>query len=43
MGVFYDNTLSSSGPTGWDPLWIILGVTAAAYAGAYALLQSRDV
>ncbi|MFE2100987.1 ABC transporter permease [Streptomyces sp. NPDC059468] len=43
MGVFYDNTLSQSGPTGWDPLWIILGVTAAAYAGAYALLQSRDV
>ncbi|MFF7972278.1 ABC transporter permease subunit [Streptomyces sp. NPDC007905] len=43
MGVFYDNTLSQSGPSGWDPLWIMLGVTAAAYAGAYALLQSRDV
>ncbi|GEJ97763.1 ABC transporter permease [Streptomyces sp. NPDC003388] len=43
MGVFYDNTLSHSGPSGWDPLWIMLGVTAAAYAGAYALLQSRDV
>ncbi|MER6030800.1 ABC transporter permease [Streptomyces sp. NPDC001851] len=43
LGVFYDNTLSGSGPTGWDPLWIMLGLTAAAYAGAYALLQSRDV
>ncbi|MFJ4003019.1 ABC transporter permease [Streptomyces sp. NPDC090023] len=43
MGVFYDNTLSHSGPSGWEPLWIILGVTAAAFAGAYALLQSRDV
>ncbi|MFD9096474.1 ABC transporter permease [Streptomyces collinus] len=43
MGVFYDNTLSSSGPTGWDPLWIMIGVTAAAFAGACALLQSRDV
>ncbi|MFJ9819388.1 ABC transporter permease subunit [Streptomyces sp. NPDC101151] len=43
MGVFYDNTLSQSGPSGWDPLWIMLGVTAAAFAGAYALLQSRDV
>ncbi|MFF2204383.1 ABC transporter permease [Streptomyces sp. NPDC058145] len=43
MGVFYDNTLSHSGPSGWDPLWIMLGVTAAAYAGAYALLHSRDV
>ncbi|WP_250400792.1 ABC transporter permease [Streptomyces cellostaticus] len=43
MGVFYDNTLSHSGPSGWEPLWIMLGVTAAAYAAAYALLQSRDV
>ncbi|MFG3047758.1 ABC transporter permease [Streptomyces sp. NPDC048241] len=43
MGVFYDNTLSHSGPSGWEPLWIMLGLTAAAFAGAYALLQSRDV
>ncbi|MGV9339067.1 ABC transporter permease subunit [Streptomyces sp. NPDC003688] len=43
MGVFYDNTLSHSGPSGWEPLWIMLGVTAAAYAAAYALLRSRDV
>ncbi|MDO0925683.1 ABC transporter permease subunit [Streptomyces sp. TG1A-8] len=43
MGVFYDNALSRSGPTGWDPLWIMLGVTAAVYAGAYALLRNRDV
>ncbi|RZU44526.1 ABC-2 family transporter [Streptomyces sp. BK022] len=43
MGVFYDNTLSHSGPSGWEPLWIMLGVTAAAFAGAYALLESRDV
>ncbi|MEU6387061.1 ABC transporter permease [Streptomyces bauhiniae] len=43
MGVFYDNTLSHTGPTGWEPLWIMLGVTAAAFAGAYALLESRDV
>ncbi|MEV8047595.1 MULTISPECIES: ABC transporter permease [Streptomyces] len=43
MGVFYDNTLSHSGPSGWEPLWIMVGVTAAAFAGAYALLESRDV
>ncbi|WP_282702459.1 ABC transporter permease [Streptomyces sp. CC219B] len=43
LGIFYDNSLSDSGPTGWDPLWIMIGVTAAAFAGAYALLQSRDV
>ncbi|MHC3472445.1 ABC transporter permease [Streptomyces sp. 7R007] len=43
LSVFYTNSLSDSGPTGWDPLWIVLGVTAAAFAGAVALLRSRDV
>lgn len=43
LSVFYANSLSESGPSGWDPLWIIIGLTAAVYAGAYALLQSRDV
>ncbi len=43
LSVFYDNSLSQSGPSGWDPLWIMLGVTAAAFAGAWALLEKRDV
>ncbi|MFD8301376.1 ABC transporter permease [Streptomyces sp. NPDC059690] len=44
LAVFYSNSLSDSGgPSGWDPLWIALGVTAAAFAGAVALLNSRDV
>ncbi|MFI5688845.1 ABC transporter permease [Streptomyces sp. NPDC051636] len=43
LSVFYSNSLSESGPSGWDPLWIVLGVTAAAFAGAYALLEKRDV
>ncbi|MEU6255083.1 ABC transporter permease [Streptomyces sp. NPDC047043] len=43
LSVFYSNSLSDSGPTGWDPLWIAIGVTAAAFAGAVALLQQRDV
>ncbi|MGW7546388.1 ABC transporter permease [Streptomyces sp. NPDC054770] len=43
LSVFYSNSLSDSGPSGWDPLWIILGVTAVAFAGAYALLENRDV
>ncbi|WP_225827354.1 ABC transporter permease subunit [Streptomyces naphthomycinicus] len=43
LSVFYANSLSESGPSGWDPLWIMLGLTAVVYAGAYALLQSRDV
>ncbi|MEW2509409.1 ABC transporter permease subunit [Streptomyces sp. NPDC046870] len=43
LSVFYTNSLTESGPSGWDPLWIMLGLTAAVYAGAYALLRSRDV
>ncbi|UXY29986.1 ABC transporter permease subunit [Streptomyces sp. HUAS TT20] len=43
LSVFYANSLSEKGPSGWDPLWIILGVTAVAFAGALALLQKRDV
>jgi hypothetical protein len=43
LSVFYSNSLTQSGPSGWDPLWIVLGVTAVAFAGAVALLQQRDV
>ncbi|MBZ9643738.1 ABC transporter permease subunit, partial [Streptomyces sp. PSKA30] len=43
LSIFYSNSLSTSGPSGWDPLWIMLGVTAAAFVGAYALLEKRDV
>ncbi|MEV3971609.1 ABC transporter permease subunit [Streptomyces sp. NPDC050698] len=43
LSVFYSNSLSDSGPSGWDPLWIILGVTAVAFAGAFVLLEKRDV
>ncbi|WP_460069567.1 ABC transporter permease [Streptomyces sp. YKOK-I1] len=43
LGVWYSTQLSETGPSGWDPLWIALGVTAAAFAGAFALLEKRDV
>ncbi|SMQ18980.1 ABC-type transport system involved in multi-copper enzyme maturation, permease component [Streptomyces sp. Ag82_O1-12] len=43
LSVFYANSLGQSGPSGWDPLWIILGATAVAFAGAYALQEKRDV
>ncbi|MEU0742451.1 ABC transporter permease [Streptomyces sp. NPDC006134] len=43
LSVFYTQSLSDSGPSGWDPLWIALGVTAVAFAGAFALLEKRDV
>ncbi|MFF8277524.1 ABC transporter permease subunit [Streptomyces lateritius] len=37
------SAMGQSGPSGWDPVWILLVITAAAGAGAYALLNSRDV
>ncbi|MGW4019995.1 ABC transporter permease [Streptomyces sp. NPDC005009] len=43
MSIFYANSLSESGPSGWDPLWIMLVATGAALGGAFALLQKRDV
>jgi ABC-type transport system involved in multi-copper enzyme maturation permease subunit len=43
IGVLYGNAVTESGPAGWDPLWIMLGVAAAALAGAFASLSTRDV
>ncbi|MGW0611311.1 ABC transporter permease [Streptomyces sp. NPDC002788] len=43
LSVFYSNSLSESGPSGWDPLWIILVATAVAFAAAFVLLEKRDV
>nr|BFD82655.1 ABC transporter permease subunit [Streptomyces sp. Xyl84] len=43
LSVFYSTSLGESGPSGWDPLWILLGVTAVVGAGAWALLRERDV
>ncbi|WP_329115822.1 ABC transporter permease [Streptomyces sp. NBC_01353] len=37
------SAMSESGPAGWDPVWILLVITAATMGGAYALLNSRDV
>ncbi|MFF3290596.1 ABC transporter permease [Streptomyces sp. NPDC003023] len=33
----------SSGPLGWEPVWIMLGVAVVALGGAYATMSSRDV
>ena len=43
LSVFYGAELSQTGPSGWDPLWIMLGLVVAAFVGAYALLEKRDV
>ncbi|MFD3943550.1 ABC transporter permease subunit [Streptomyces sp. NPDC058579] len=37
------STMGQSGPSGWDPVWIMAVLVAAALGGAYALLNSRDV
>jgi len=43
LSVFYDTSVTNSGPTGWDPLWIMIGMTAAIMGVAYATLERRDV
>ncbi|MGW4027870.1 ABC transporter permease [Streptomyces sp. NPDC004838] len=43
LGVLYDNSVVTSGPQGWEPVWIMLGVTAVTLGGAYAALNARDV
>lgn len=40
---FYDTSVTGSGPSGWEPLWIILVVTALAMGGAYLAMSRRDV
>ncbi|WNI22403.1 ABC transporter permease subunit [Streptomyces sp. ITFR-16] len=44
LSIFYDNSVTSSGgPSGWDPLWIMIGVTVVALGGAYLAMDQRDV
>ncbi|MFE7754851.1 ABC transporter permease subunit [Streptomyces sp. NPDC057429] len=43
LGTLYDASMTTSGPSGWEPLWIILGVTAVTMAGAFVSLDRRDV
>ncbi|MEU2672185.1 ABC transporter permease subunit [Streptomyces sp. NPDC007164] len=43
LSAFYATSVADSGPSGWDPLWIMLGVAAVALIGAYAALDRRDV
>ncbi|MFJ5192686.1 ABC transporter permease subunit [Streptomyces sp. NPDC088394] len=43
LSAFYATSVADSGPSGWDPLWIMLGVSAVALLGAYTALDRRDV
>ncbi|MEU8700311.1 ABC transporter permease [Streptomyces sp. NPDC048680] len=40
---FYATSVTASGPSGWEPLWIMLVVTAVAMGGAYLAMSRRDV
>ncbi|MCX3064121.1 ABC transporter permease [Streptomyces beihaiensis] len=42
--VLYGNSLGGgSGPTGWEPLWIVGGATVVALGAAFFTLNQRDV
>ncbi|MEL5959709.1 ABC transporter permease subunit [Streptomyces sp. CLV115] len=43
LSAFYSTSVADSGPSGWDPLWIMLGLAAVALLGAFAALDRRDV
>ncbi|MGY0491734.1 ABC transporter permease [Streptomyces sp. WG-D5] len=44
LAVLYDQSVTgNSGPTGWEPLWIMAGVTAVALGGAFLSINNRDV
>ncbi|WP_306321824.1 MULTISPECIES: ABC transporter permease subunit [unclassified Streptomyces] len=44
LAVLYDNSVTGgSGPTGWDPLWIMAVITAVVLGGAFVSLNNRDV
>ncbi|MCA6096654.1 ABC transporter permease subunit [Streptomyces sp. SCA3-4] len=43
LAAFYGTSADPvSGPSGWTPLWIMIGVAAGALGGAYASLVKRD-
>ncbi|MEU8709498.1 ABC transporter permease [Streptomyces sp. NPDC048565] len=43
IGAMYGVSMTTSGPAGWEPLWIIAGVTVVVMAGALLSLDRRDV
>ncbi|WKX72647.1 ABC transporter permease subunit [Streptomyces sp. XD-27] len=43
LAVMYGDSGAESGPSGWEPLWIMTGMAAAALVAAYAMLDKRDV
>ncbi|MEU0159844.1 ABC transporter permease [Streptomyces sp. NPDC006261] len=43
LGALYGSTVTETGPSGWEPLLLMLGVAAVAMGGAYLALDRRDV
>jgi ABC-2 type transport system permease protein len=44
LAVLYDNSVAGgSGPSGWDPLWIMAVTVAVTLGGAFFTLNNRDV
>ncbi|MFZ4273836.1 ABC transporter permease subunit [Streptomyces arboris] len=43
LGALYGSTVTETGPSGWEPLLLMLGVAAVALGGAYLALDRRDV
>jgi len=43
LSTFYAETLTDSGPSAWDALFIAVVVTGAAFGLGFALLEKRDV
>ncbi|WP_030715212.1 ABC transporter permease subunit [Streptomyces griseus] len=43
LSALYGTTMTSTGPSTWEPLLVMLGLVAVALGGAVALLNRRDV
>ncbi|MDQ0987108.1 ABC transporter permease subunit [Streptomyces sp. V2I9] len=43
LGGLYGTTMTGTGPTGWEPVLLMLGLAAVVLAGAVAVLNRRDV
>ncbi|MFD4024612.1 ABC transporter permease [Streptomyces sp. NPDC058576] len=43
FGALYGTTMTGTGPTGWEPLPLMLGLAVLVMAGAVSILNHRDV
>nr|WP_246234906.1 ABC transporter permease subunit [Streptomyces boluensis] len=43
IALYGDSVAGGTGPQGWEPLWIMIGITAVTLGGAFFSTESRDV